>query len=159
MISIVAAVSQNGVIGKDGKIPWKLPADLAYFKNLTMGHAIVMGRKTYDSIGKALPGRTNIVITRQKHFSAADCIVAHSLKDALLKAEGKEIFIIGGGEIYREAMPLADKLYLTLVEQDFEGDAFFPPLDTAVWKFGSRTKGITDEKNQYPYSFLVVERK
>ncbi len=157
-ISIIVAVSRNGVIGKEGKIPWKLPGDLAYFKDLTTGHAIAMGRKTFESLRRPLPDRQNIVITKQKHYLAPGCTMADSLEDAIQKAKGEEVFIIGGGEVYREALPLAHKIYLTLVNHDFEGDTFFFPLDPNVWRLVDRKPGIIDEKNVHPHEFLIFEK-
>ena len=129
MISIIAAVSNNGVIGVDNKLPWDLPEDLKRFKELTTGNVVIMGRKTYESIGKPLPNRINIVITRNKDFFAPDVIVTNSLESALLKAGGdKDIFIIGGGEIYKQSMGFADKLYITEVDMEVEGDTKFPTI-------------------------------
>ena len=129
-ISIIVAITPEGVIGKKGSgLLWYLPEDLRRFKELTTGHVVVMGRKTYETIGKPLPNRTNIIITKQEHYYAPGCVTAHSLEEALNKAqiqEREEIFIMGGGEIYQQAIGLAGKLYLTLVHQNFEGDVFFP---------------------------------
>ncbi|OGZ00162.1 MAG: dihydrofolate reductase [Candidatus Liptonbacteria bacterium RIFCSPLOWO2_01_FULL_52_25] len=158
MISIIVAMGKNRVIGNGGNIPWRLPADLKHFKEATMGHAVVMGRKTYESIGKPLPGRTNIVITWQKDYAAPGCVTAASLNEAFKKAGVGEVFVIGGAEIYREAMPRVDKLYVTLIDRDFEGDAYFPEIDPNEWRVSSRKEGATDEKNPYPYSFLTFER-
>ena len=129
MISIIAAVSNNGVIGVDNKLPWDLPEDLKRFKELTTGNVVIMGRKTYESIGKPLPNRINIVITRNKDFFVPDVLTANSLNSALLKAGGnKDIFIIGGGEIYEQSMGFADKLYITEVDMEVEGDTKFPTI-------------------------------
>lgn len=129
-ISIIAAMSRNHVIGKDSKLPWYIPEDLKRFKTLTSGHVVLMGRKTYDSIGRPLPNRINVVITRNKDFSPTNILVSHSLDDALAiakqKEENGEIFIIGGGQIYEQAMSVTDKLYLTIVDEEVEGDTFFP---------------------------------
>jgi dihydrofolate reductase len=134
MISIIAAVSNNGVIGVDNKLPWDLPEDLKRFKELTTGNVVIMGRKTYESIGKPLPNRINIVITRNKDFFAPDVIVTNSLESALLKAGGdKDIFIIGGGEIYKQSMNFVDKLYITEVDMGVEGDTTFPTIDKNRW--------------------------
>ena len=159
IVSIIVAAGENGVIGKGGKIPWRLPADMTRFKSVTMGHPVIMGRKTYESIGKPLPGRRNIVITRQDDYRAEGSEVARSLGDALKIAGDGEVFVIGGAEIYREALPLAKKLYLTQVGGVFEGDTYFPKIDTTVWHETSRTPGIQDEKNLYPHTFLIFERK
>lgn len=160
MISIIVVVAKNSVIGKKGSgLLWHLPADLRHFKELTMSHSIVMGRKTHESIGRALPGRKNIVITRQEDYSAPGCVVAGSLKEALAKAEGDEVFIIGGGEIYEQALSLADKLYVTRIDENFDGDVFFPEIDEKVWELIERKEGTVDEKNKYPHAFLTYRRK
>ena len=132
-ITVLAAVGANLVIGRDGDMPWHLPEDLAHFKATTMGHTMVMGRKTYDSIGRALPGRRTIVITRQKGWHAAGVEVAHSLPDAFALAGPTEVFVIGGGQVYEEAMPFADQMMLTEIAQSPEGDAFFPRFDADHW--------------------------
>lgn len=155
-ISIIVALGHNRVIGKDGKIPWHVSEDLKRFKRLTTGHAVVMGRKTYESIGKPLPNRTNIVITRGVS-SPAGCIAVHSLDEALARArevEKDEIFVIGGGEIYRQAIGLADKLYLTVVHKEFEGDAFFPDY-SAFTKVLSQKEGESDGLR---FTFLELAR-
>ena len=127
MLSIIAAISQNRVIGNENKLLWNIPEDLQRFKRLTIGHPIIMGRKTFESIGRPLPKRTNIILTRDKNFRSSGCIITHSLTEALEKAkQSGEIFIIGGGQIYSQAINLADKLYLTVVHQNFTGDAIFP---------------------------------
>ena len=132
-ITLLAAVGTNLVIGSDGHMPWHLPPDLAHFKATTMGHTMVMGRKTYDSIGGALPGRRTIVITRQQGWHAPSVEVAHSLSEALALAGPTEVFIVGGSEVYRQAMPFADRMMLTEIEQAPEGDVFFPPFEPAHW--------------------------
>jgi dihydrofolate reductase len=131
------------------------------FKDLTTGHTVIMGRKTFESIGRALPNRKNIIITRQPNFRAEGCVVAASLEDAIKNnaANDKEIFIIGGGEIYRQALPITDRIYATIIEHEFQGDTYFPQIDTNVWKEISRVKGIKDEKNQYDYYFVTFERQ
>lgn len=160
MISLIVAIAQNRVIGKDNRLPWRLPADLAYFKQTTMGHPVVMGRKTHESIGKPLPGRRNIVLTRDPDFRAEGCEIYHSVEAALAEArsgEGREFFIIGGDSVYSAFFPFADRLYLTLIHKDFEGDAFFPEIVARKWRLVSETKGETNEKNPYEYSFLIYE--
>jgi dihydrofolate reductase len=132
MIHIIAAVAENGVIGANNKLPWRLPEDLKRFKALTMGHTLVMGRKTFDSIGRPLPGRTTIVITRDRSWTHEGVITAHGLDEAL--AHPGELFVAGGGEIYSQAMAKADKLHLTHVKQRVEGDAFFPVIDEKIWR-------------------------
>ncbi len=161
LISAIAAVARNGVIGRNNQIPWRLPADLAYFKRVTTGHCILMGRNSFQSIGRPLPGRTNIVITRDPAFCAEEVLVAHSVEQALQMArEGgeTEAFIIGGGEIYRESLPLWDRLYLTEVDITPEGDVFFPPLNDGAWREVWREAHEPDAKNPYRYTFRVLER-
>lgn len=156
-ISLIVAASRNGVIGTGGKLPWHLPADLKRFKELTMGHPILMGRKTFQSIGKPLPGRTNIVITRQPGFQACGAVVAHSLEEALRLCEKEaEAFVIGGAEIYKQALPLADRIYLTRINQDFDGDTFLFDIDPAVWKETSRQNFPADPPH---HSFIAYEKK
>ena len=158
-ISLICAASQNGVIGRNNRLPWHLPADLAHFKRLTTGHSILMGRKTHQSIGKSLPNRINIVITRQIDFQAEGCLVAHSLEEALdLCTNDEEVFIIGGAEIYRQALPVANKIYLTRLWHDFGGDTFLFKIDPLAWQEACREDFTPDQKNQYPYSFITLER-
>jgi dihydrofolate reductase len=160
MISFLVAMDNNQVIGKDNELPWHLPADLAYFKRVTMGHAIIMGRKTHDSIGRALPGRQNIILTRNLKYHAPGCDVLHNLDDVKqLNAEtDQELFIIGGAELFKGLLPIADRLYITHIHADFEGDTFFPALDWDKWNATSREQGIRDEKNPYDYEFVVYDR-
>ena len=159
-LSIIVAVSRNQVIGKDNQLIWKLSADLKRFKALTTGHTIIMGRKTFDSIGKPLPNRTSIVITRQKDYKIEGCIVVNSLEEALEKAaDQEEVFIIGGGAIYKDALAKANKVYYTKVHKDFEGDTFFPVIDSQEWESVSREDCMPDEKNEYAYSFIDYKRK
>jgi dihydrofolate reductase len=162
-LSLIVAVSRNGVIGLDNQLPWHLPEDLKYFKSVTMGKPIVMGRKTYDSIGRPLPGRTNIVITRDPSWHADGVMVAQSLESALdmgskasAEAGVEEVMVIGGEQIYRMTLPAADRLYLTQVDADVEGDAFFPELDTAQWHhINEQLPMLTDT---HPYRFLTLDR-
>lgn len=157
-VSIIVAASRNGVIGKDNDLPWHLPAEQAYFKKVTSGHPVIMGRKTYESIGRALPGRQNIIITRDKTYRAEGCKVTHSLEEALDSAKGaKEVFIIGGSQIYKQALPLADKLYFTRVEARIEGDRFFR-FKESEWKTVSRKIYESDADNPYSYVVSVMER-
>lgn len=137
-ITLLAAVGANLVIGRDGSMPWHLPLDLAHFKAITMGHTMVMGRKTYDAIGRALPGRRTIVITGQQGWHAASVEVAHSLAEALALAGPTDVFVVGGGQVYREAMPFADQMMLTEIDQSPEGDAFFPAFGPDHWRETSR---------------------
>jgi dihydrofolate reductase len=157
-VSIIVAAAPDGAIGRDNRIPWHLPADLARFKRLTMGHAIVMGRRTHKSIGRPLTGRRNIVITRQRDYRAEGCEVVGSLDAALAAAGDGEVFVIGGAAIYREALPRASRIYLTRVEGTFEADTFFPEIDERVWREVERVRGMTDDKNRHPHEFLLLER-
>jgi len=159
MLSIIVATAKNRVIGKDNKLIWHLPADLKRFKQLTMGHHVIMGRKTFESIGKALPGRKTIIITRQKNYEAADCVVVKSLPYAIeLCRNDSEAFITGGAQIYELAIPMIEKIYLTRIHHSFEGDAFFPELNKAAWKITFMENHKADEKNPYDYSFVNYER-
>lgn len=161
VLSAIAAAGENRVIGKDNKMPWHLPADLKHFKTLTSGHPVLMGRKTYESIGKPLPNRTNIIMTRDMNYSAPDCIIVTSVETAVSMAselDMDEIFVIGGAEVYRQLLPQIQRVYLTEIHHQFEGDAYFPELNTQEWKEVSRERHAADEKNQYEYSFVVLER-
>ncbi|MEH7236478.1 dihydrofolate reductase [Bacillus sp. JJ1562] len=160
MISLLLAMDKKQLIGKDNDLPWRLPADLAYFKRVTMGHPIIMGRKTYDSIGRPLPGRENIIVTRDTSYKAEGCKVIHSI-DEIVKMNDEtdqELFVIGGAEIFKEILPYSDRLYITEIEEVFEGDTYFPEFDKAEWKVISKEKGIKDEKNPYEYTFFVYEK-
>ena len=157
LISIIVAVSENGIIGKDNQLLWRLPDDLKRFKQLTLGHPMIMGRKTFESIGKPLPGRTSIVITRQKNYQPDGVVIADSLENALELAktlETSEAFIIGGGEIYRQAQEIADKLYVTEVHTTIDGDTSFEILDPVAWKESERIVHETDERHKFKYEFV-----
>jgi dihydrofolate reductase len=155
-LSLIVARASNGVIGKDNQLPWYLPADLKHFKAITMGKPIVMGRKTFESIGRPLPGRQNIVVTRNPGFMASGITVAHSVEAAITAAnETEEIMIIGGTELYKLSLPLADRIYLTDIQQNFDGDAHFPSLDSQ-WREVSREDRVSDDG--LSYSFCVFER-
>lgn len=164
-LSLVVAVSKNGVIGRAGGLPWRLSTDLKRFKSITMGKPIVMGRKTWESVGKALPGRLNIVVTRDPDYRAEGAKVAASLNEALsLAKEGAapdctEICIIGGGGIFREAMPRADRLYVTHVQADIEGDTFFPEVDEEIWRPVTSEEFPVGEKDIYPTRYVVYQRR
>jgi len=161
IVSLIVAAAKNNVIGRGGEMPWHLPGDLKYFKNTTWGMPVIMGRKTFESFKKHLAGRKNIVITRQKNWKAEAAVVVKNLDDALFVAretDAKEVFVIGGGEIYRLAFERAKRVYLTRIEAEPEGDTFFPELDTRTWRMVSRKDHESDEKNKYPYSFQVWER-
>lgn len=160
MISFLWAQDINGLIGNNNELPWRLPADLKYFKETTMGHAIVMGRKTYESIGKPLPGRTNIILTRDKNYKPEGCLVFHS-KEALLnwiEDNGSEVFITGGSEIFNLFLKEADRLYVTKIRSSFEGDTYFPEIDWDKWRLISAEKGPKNDKNPYDYEFQIYER-
>ena len=160
IVSLVAAASDNNVIGKNNTLPWRMPADMKFFKNLTMGHTVVMGRKTYESMGKPLQGRKNIVITRNNDFKAENCIVLGSFSEVLeyCKTED-EIFVIGGAQIYHQLIDKADKIYLTRIHGNFDGDAHFPVIDIKEWDETYQSHFQADEKNPYPYSFLEFSRR
>ncbi|WP_119278071.1 dihydrofolate reductase [Calidithermus roseus] len=166
MLSLVVAMAENRVIGRDNTLPWRLPNDLKRFRRLTMGHPVIMGRKTYESIGKPLPGRTNIVVTRTPGYSAPGCMVVGSLEAALRVAEAaphdparpRETFVIGGAELYAQALPLADRIHLTLVHAEVAGDTFFPAFDQSVWREVSRERHEPDDQHAYAYSFVTLER-
>lgn len=159
-LSIIAAMAQNRVIGIDNTLPWRLPADLAHFKALTMGHHMIMGRKTYESLGKPLPGRTSVVVTRDAAFRAPGCVLVHSLGEALAACEGDaEAFFIGGADLYRQALEVAWRMYLTEVKIVVEGDAWFPEFDRDVWREAARTRCQADERNPHDYDFVIFDRK
>lgn len=162
IITAIVATDRKGTIGKAGEIPWYLPADFKFFKRTTMGHPIIMGRKTFESIGRPLPKRTNIVLTRDSFYMATGTVVVHSLKEALVHEacqDAEEVFIIGGGEIYRQAMPLVDRVYLTTVDTEIEGgDAFFPELRADEWEAVWLEEHQADEKNEFGFRFSRWER-
>lgn len=159
-ISLIVAMDRNGVIGHDNALPWRLPADQKLFKNVTLGKPIIMGRKTHDSIGRPLPGRRNIVITRDGSYSAPGCTVVHDLDAALdMCRTDPEAIIIGGREIYRQVLDRAGRIYLTEVHADVQGDTFFPDFDRSAWREVQREEFGKDEKNEHPFSFVVLERK
>lgn len=161
IVSAIVAVSANLVIGRDNAIPWYLPADLQYFKRVTLGHHIIMGRKSFMSIGRPLPGRTNIVITRNPFFVASGVLVVNDIEAALdmaYEADEAEVFIIGGGEIYRQSMAYWDRIYLTEVDLETAGDVYFPEPEWSQWQLMSEEHHTRDEKNEYDYCFKVFER-
>jgi len=161
IISQIVAVSLNNVIGKENSLPWHMPTDMAYFKNKTWGHHIVTGRRNYEAEGKALPARVNIVITRNPGFHISDAIVVHQLDEAIEianRSEEDELFIVGGAEIYKLAMQVTERIYLTRIHAQFEGDTFYPELDMTVWKQVSIDRRKADGKNPYDYDFIIYER-
>lgn len=162
-LSLIVAHAPNRVIGNAGGLPWRLSSDLKRFKSLTMGHHLIMGRKTYDSIGKPLPGRTSIVLTRTPPQAQGETnsgvLYASTLKDAISLASGDdEAFVIGGGDIYRQALPLVDRLYLTLVDADVDGDTYFPAIELSEWKQSHQESCPAAEKDQFPHQFLILDR-
>jgi len=159
IVSIIVAIGENNAIGKDNQLLWHLPADLRHFRDKTSGHTIIMGRKTFDSVGKPLPKRRNIVVTRQD-IQIEGCEVVKSIEEALeLCKEEHEVFIGGGAEIYRQAMSKTDRIYLTIVHQTFDADTFFPEINHELWIETSHVDHLADEKNSIPYSFITLERK
>ena len=163
MVALVVAVAENGIIGHKGQMPWgRMPADLRHFKELTLGHPVVMGRKTFDSIGKALPGRPNVVVTRQRNWMAPNCEAAASVLAALERARALDpetVCVIGGGVIYREALPAADVVYLTEIHHAFEGDASFPPLAPTEWLEETRERHEADPHHAYANSLVTLRRR
>jgi len=160
MISLLWAMDENRVIGKNNDLPWRLPADLKYFKQVTMGHPVAMGRKTFDSIGRKLPGRENIIITRNLNYHQEDCTVLHTIEELVdYSKKFNELFVIGGADIFEQCMPFADRLYITYIYHSFEGDTYFPPFDMEDWIEISRVKGDKNEQNPYNYDFVVYARK
>jgi dihydrofolate reductase len=158
-LSLIVAMAKNRVIGADNKIPWHLPNELKLFKTLTMGHHIVMGRKTYESIGRLLPGRTTVIVTRQKDYAVPVAIVAHSVREAIAACEGDdEVFVIGGADLFRESLAVADRLYLTTVEAEPAGDVFMPEFDMSEWKETSAQTFDEDEKHAHAYRLAVLDR-
>lgn len=161
-LALVVAASTNNAIGKNNHLLWNLPNDMKFFKNVTWGFPVLMGRKTFEELKKPLPGRINIVITRQPGWTVNDVITAKDLEDALAKAVAtncKQIFIIGGGEIFKQSMTIADTIYLTRVHAEFDGDSFFPVIDEKEWQLVSNTDFPADEKHAYPYSFQVWKKR
>lgn len=160
MITLIAALAENKVLGKDNAIIWHLPDDFKHFKTLTSHHYIIMGRKTFESFPKPLPNRTHVIITRQQDYVAPEgCIVVHSLKEALKRTENEaEVFVIGGGEIYQQALQYADKLELTQIHASFEGDAFFPEFSTSDWQLVNESYHPQDERHAYAFTFQTYIR-
>ncbi|MCL6555474.1 MAG: dihydrofolate reductase [Burkholderiales bacterium] len=158
-ISIIAAMAANRVIGQGNRLPWHLPEDLQHFKALTMGHHIVMGRKTFASIGRVLPGRTTVIVTRKVDYAAPGCIAVNSIDAALAACHGdSEIFFAGGAEVYAQVLPIADRLYLTEIKRDFPGDAYFPVFDPREWREISRERHHKQNGEDFEYHFVIYER-
>lgn len=159
ILSLIVAADENNCIGGGNKLLWHLPDDLKRFKELTRGHPVIMGRKTYESIGHALPERQNIVISRQKNFSAPDVSVVPSLNAAIVEAgDAEEVFVIGGGEIYQQAIEKANRIYMTRVHSQFDGDVFFPAMDQTAWKETAKIEHLADDKHVYTFTFVTYER-
>lgn len=161
LISAIVAMSQNRVIGQNNRLPWHLPADLKHFKEVTLGHPIIMGRKTYESIGKPLPNRTNIILSRDSHFQAPGCIVVTSIQEALKHtsvASTDELFIIGGAQIYKLLLNDIKRIYLTIVHEEFRGDTYFPELSEKDWRETEKKTFPADNVNSYAYSFIILDR-
>ncbi|WP_368503379.1 dihydrofolate reductase [Alkalihalophilus sp. As8PL] len=160
MIAYIVAMDKERTIGRDNDLPWHLPADLAHFKRVTSGHTIVMGRKTYESIGRPLPKRRNVILTRNTAYTADGCDVVHQVADVVkLAKEEDECFVIGGAELFTLFWDEVDRLYVTHIDETFDGDTFFPEIQEEEWKLLSADEGIVDEKNRYPHTFCVYERK
>ncbi|WEK20597.1 MAG: dihydrofolate reductase [Candidatus Pedobacter colombiensis] len=160
IISIVVAIAENNAIGKDNQLLWYLPNDLKHFKQITSGHTVIMGRKTFDSIGKPLPNRRNIVVTRTAGLEIPGAEVTNNIEAAIaLCASEEEVFIVGGAEIYKSAMTITDRIYLTRVHESYEADAFFPEIDFNIWEETSVEKHLPDEKNRVAYTFSTLLRK
>ena len=162
IISLVVAAATNNAIGKEGQMPWHLPNDMKHFKNVTWGMPVVMGRKTFESLGKALPGRKNIVITRQEGWAADNTVVVKSLEDALFVAgqtDALEVMVIGGGEIYKQSLEIADKIYMPRVHATLDGDTFFPEIDETKWQLIRNQDFEINEKHKYAYSFQTWQKK
>ena len=160
IISFVVAMGKNRVIGKNNSLPWNMPADMKRFRDLTAGKPMIMGRKTYESIGRPLPNRTNIIITRDKNYNVKGCVIAHSIDEAI-KAAGNvpEAMVIGGFQIFKEFFPIANKIYLTIIDNNFEGDTYFPEYTKSEWRETKKEEHKKDKENPYDYTFLVLERK
>lgn len=164
IVALIWAMARNGVIGRDNALPWRLPADLQHFKALTTGHAVLMGRKTFESLGRPLPNRTNIVVTRDRGYARPGARVAHSLDDALAIAasdlpDDRLVFVIGGENLYTQMLPRAERLYVTLVDAEVDGDARFPEFDWQQWRELERREHPADDRNRYACRFLTLERK
>lgn len=158
-LSLIVAMAKNRVIGLDNKIPWHLPAELKLFKDVTMGHHIVMGRRTWESINRLLPGRTSVIVTRQADYRVPGALVVHSLAEALAASAGdEEVFVIGGAELFRESLARADRLHLTVVDAEPEGDTYMPPIDFSTWRAVKSEHHAADERNPLAYDYTMYER-
>lgn len=158
MISMIAAMDRNRVIGQDNRMPWHIPADLAYFKKITLDHPVIMGRKTFESIGKPLPGRENVILTKKKDYQINGCLILHSTSDVLTYSKDKDVFVIGGAQIYQTLFPYTNRLYITFIAAEFLGDSFFPEINPQQWELIAKTPGERNERNPYEYYFLVYAK-
>jgi dihydrofolate reductase len=158
MISIIVAMAEDNVIGIENRLPWRLPEDMAWFRRHTLGKTVVMGRSTYESIGRPLPERRNVIITRDPAFTAPGCVVAHSLDEALAAAGEGEVMVIGGASVYRQLLPRADRLYLSEVHAHIDGDAWFPPIDRREWRETERHEHPADARHAHAINFVILER-
>ncbi|MGE7603785.1 dihydrofolate reductase [Peribacillus sp. NPDC097675] len=161
MISLMVAMDENRLIGKNNALPWHLPADLQYFKRVTMGHPIVMGRKTFESIGRILPGRENVIVTRNHDFKVEGCTILHDVSEikGFADAHEQEVFVIGGAEIFKAILPVTDRLYITQIHEEFEGDTYFPRINEAEWENAGTIPGVIDDNNPYAHDFIVLRKK
>ncbi len=157
-LALIVAMARNRVIGRDNHLPWRLPADLQFFKRTTLGKPVIMGRKTWESIGRPLPQRTNIVMTTRSDYRATGCCVTHSLEEALAAAPAEEIMVIGGASVFAQTLQRADRIYLTLVDADIAGDTWFPDLNPAEWREIERVHHPADDRHAYPFCFILLER-
>lgn len=161
-IAFVVAMDRNRLIGAGDRLPWRLPDDMRFFREVTMGHPVLMGRKTYESIParfRPLPGRTNIVLTSQRGYEAPGCIVVHTIEEALLLVdEAEELMVIGGAQVFRELLPIVDRLYLTDIDGAYEGDVYFPEFDRAAWREVAREEHPADDRHDSPFAFITLER-
>lgn len=158
-VSLIVALDRNRVIGLNNEIPWRLPADLKHFRKMTMGKPVIMGRRTYESIGRPLTGRHNIIVTRNRGYQAKGCTVVHSVDEALSISNGGEVMVIGGAQLYEQFLPIAKRLFMTLLETEFEGDSYFPEVSGREWVEISRETYDPDDKNPYQYHFIIMERR
>jgi len=158
-LSIVVAASENNVIGVRNELPWRLPDDLRRFKSITMGKPVLMGRKTFESIGKPLPGRTNLVVTHQQSWNAEGCVVTTSIAEAVARADAPEVMVIGGAQIYAEVLPQVSTIYLTRVHTTLDGDAYFPQLAGSEWREEEREAHAADERHRYAFTFVTLRRQ
>ncbi|GIP38363.1 dihydrofolate reductase [Paenibacillus sp. J31TS4] len=152
-IVLVVAMARNRVIGADNKMPWRLPADLKHFRKVTLGHTILMGRKTFESIGKPLDRRTNVILTSQRGYAPEGCVIVHSVEEALENIPEDGLYVIGGGEVFRQVLPYADEMWVTLIDEDFEGDALFPKFALEDWILQEEREGVVDDNNKHAHTF------